>query len=67
MNTNLSEVDFSQSRFKEVYFLDCDLRKADFTDAVGYNINIFTNRVEKAVFSLPEVISLLKPLNIVIK
>jgi uncharacterized protein YjbI with pentapeptide repeats len=56
---NLSETDFLGSRFSNT-----NLSQADLTHAVHYAIDPMTNRLKKAKFSLPEVLSLLAAFDI---
>ena len=63
---DLPGADFARAVFDEVGFRHCDLRKADFRDALGYRIELAATRVEKAKFSLPEVVGLLAGTGIVI-
>ncbi len=63
------EVDLEGASFKESIlrgsiFEDSNLMKANFIDAQDYNINIERNRIKKAKFSSPEVISLLNSFDI---
>lgn len=67
-------VDFSEANCEETSFIQSDLFnsrfnqtnlvRADFTDAVGYSIDVFNNQISKAKFSLPEATSLLDSLDI---
>jgi len=66
-SSSLVSADFSRSTFAETIFDNTDLSKANFTDARGYSINPQTNKITKAVFSMPDVINLLNPLDIIIK
>jgi uncharacterized protein YjbI with pentapeptide repeats len=54
--------DFTGSRF-----INCDLTKANFNDATNYAIDINQNWLKKTKFALPEAVSLLKGLNIVLR
>jgi fluoroquinolone resistance protein len=65
--TNLKKSDFKEVDFEETIFSDCNLEKADFTRARGYTIHPMENRMKGAIFSYPDVITLLSPLGIVIK
>lgn len=58
--------DFSACNLNETIFDQCNLEKAVFREAHGYSINIFTNKLKQAIFSYPDVIGLLAPLEIVI-
>ncbi|MFW7378937.1 MAG: pentapeptide repeat-containing protein [Oligoflexus sp.] len=55
----LKESDFSSCDLKGAIFEGCDLRKADFRNARSYAISPVDNRLSKAKFSNPEVLSLL--------
>jgi uncharacterized protein YjbI with pentapeptide repeats len=54
--------DFTDSRFNHT-----NLTEADFTDAIHYNISAVDNTLKKTRFSLPEAISLLHSLDIILK
>jgi fluoroquinolone resistance protein len=58
---NCTETDFSDSRF-----LHTNLTEADFTGATHYSIAVNLNTVKKAKFSLPEAMSLLYSLDIIL-
>lgn len=62
----LVEADFSGSTFLDTLFHGCDLQKASFLGSHGYSIDPRNNKVRKARFSLPEVLSLLEGFEIVI-
>lgn len=64
--SNLSDADFSGSNLLGTTFHHCNLTKANFASAQGYSINPLTNVLKGAKFSSPEVLSLLKHLEIVI-
>jgi len=59
---NLSRTDFLGSRF-----IHTDLSCADFSQAVNYSIDPTVNRVKKAVFTLPEAMSLLSAFDIILQ
>lgn len=61
---DLSESRFEGSEFQNTSFHDCQLQKSDFTDALGYTINPFSNKLKGARFSLPEAQSFLYFLDI---
>ncbi|MGL1892806.1 MAG: pentapeptide repeat-containing protein [Spirochaetaceae bacterium] len=63
----LSGADFSGCDLSETNFLHSDLRKANFKGAKKYIINPSANKIEKAIFSLPEAMSLLRDYKIIIK
>ncbi len=56
-----TDTDFSESRF-----LNTNLTEADFTNASGYAISPLVCKVKKAKFSLPQALSLLAALEIII-
>jgi fluoroquinolone resistance protein len=68
------DVDFAESDCEHASFIQTDfassrfhhtkLGKADFTDAANYAIDVHTNTVAGAKFSLPEAVSLLQGLGI---
>lgn len=58
-SANFTHTDFTKSLFGKT-----NLTKADFTDALNYNIDIFLNETKKAKFSFPEVMNLLRCLDI---
>lgn len=60
----LAESRFNGCRLLQTQFLNCDLQKADFREAVDYLIDIMTCKVKGARFSFPEVVNLLKVLEI---
>ncbi len=62
VKTNCTMTDFLGSKFKNT-----DLSYADFTKATNYNINPNYNKIKKAVFNLPEALTLLQGLDIIIK
>lgn len=74
LSCNLEEVDFSEAKMDEVVFTfsdlsraifnHTDLRKSDFRGAHNYTIDPRSNFLKGAVFSEPEVMSLLQALNI---
>jgi uncharacterized protein YjbI with pentapeptide repeats len=64
IGSDMAEADFSRSMFRGSEFNGTDLRKADFRGAAGYRINPLNNKVRKARFDLPEVLSLLEFLDI---
>lgn len=55
---------FIQTDFAGAVFHQTNLSKSDFSDATNYGINVETNKVAGAKFSLPEAISLLRGLGI---
>lgn len=63
----LVEANFSKSTFKGTLFHNTDLSRANFVGAHGYNLDPRTNKLGKARFSIPDVLSLLNGFDIVIK
>jgi uncharacterized protein YjbI with pentapeptide repeats len=74
---SLKEVDFTETDLTSANFRECDLQlaifdntileKADLSTAVNYAIDPDKNHVRKAVFSLPDVITLLNKYQIIIR
>ncbi len=62
--TDLSESKLNSTDFSGSNFLKTNLTKADFRGAKNYLIDINTNIIKHAKFSFPEVINLLKNLDI---
>ncbi|HEX6384107.1 MAG TPA: pentapeptide repeat-containing protein [Anaerolineae bacterium] len=63
---DLSEADFSKTDLSESRFGQTNLAKANFEDATNYTIDVHLNDVSKARFSLPEAVSLLRSLDIIL-
>lgn len=61
---DLQESNFRDCRLEAAQFFRCDIRKADFRGAIGYAIDIPSNKLKQAKFSYPEVTSLLNSLEI---
>ncbi|NDV19125.1 hypothetical protein GO013_06795 [Pseudodesulfovibrio sp. JC047] len=76
-NCSLVEASFSSVKMRYSVFDDCDLKRcqfhqadlsfADFTTAYNYYMNSTTNTLHKTQYSLPEAVSLLANLGIVLK
>lgn len=64
--TNCEYTSFIHSDLFGSIFHKTNLTKADFTNATSYQIDIFLNRIEGATFCLPEAVSLLDSLGVVI-
>ena len=60
-NAILKKTDFAESRFSNT-----NLSGADFSEASNYTIDVTANRVRGAKFSLPEAMSLLSSLDIIL-
>ena len=68
-NVDFREGDFSGSNFKftdfsGALFSDTNLSRVDFTDATNFDIDIFRNKLEKAIFDRFEAVALLRSLGI---
>jgi len=66
-DSDLSGADMSHSDFTDSLFVRTILGKSDFTGASNYNINATLNDIKKAKFSLPEAVSLLYGLDIILE
>lgn len=66
-NTDLTESDFKKTNLEGTIFHHSNLSKANFLESINYSINPFTNNIQKAIFSKPEVYSLLNFLDIAIE
>jgi fluoroquinolone resistance protein len=64
---DLSESVLTGTDLTDATFLHTNLIKSDLRGALGYNISVFDNKLSKAQFSFPEVMNLLKNLNIEIE
>lgn len=64
---NLQKSDFTGTNLEKARFLQSDLREADFSGAQNYSIDLQQNKVKKAVFALPEALSLFQNFGIKIK
>ena len=67
IETDLSEGDFRNTDFEKSTFFKTNLTNADFTGAINYFIDTKTNVLKKTRFSLPEALSLLDSLDIIIE
>jgi fluoroquinolone resistance protein len=65
--TNLTRANLAKTDFLGSRFADTNLSYADFSKAVNYAIDPRANRLKKAVFSMPEAVSLLSAFDIVLK
>lgn len=61
---NLTEADFAGTDLRNARFFNTNLTKANFVGATNYFIDIQSNKIAKAKFSLPEAISFLHALGI---
>ena len=64
---NLTKAAFTRADFLDSRFVDTNLSGADFSHASNYAINPTVNRLKKAIFTLPEAMSLLAAFDIVLK
>tara|TARA_B100001248_G_scaffold262395_1_gene258068 strand:- start:2570 stop:3163 length:594 start_codon:yes stop_codon:yes gene_type:complete len=64
---DLTQADCSGTDFHKSIFLNTCLEKTDFSGAQNYEIDCFSNKISKAIFTLPEAVSLLSSLDIKIK
>jgi uncharacterized protein YjbI with pentapeptide repeats len=65
--TNLTRANLAKTDFLGSRFVDTNLSYADFSKASNYAIDPRTNRLKKAVFTLPEAVSLLSAFDLVLK
>ncbi|MBN1189900.1 MAG: pentapeptide repeat-containing protein [Dehalococcoidales bacterium] len=66
IETGLSRGVFKNTDFENSRFFKTDLSLADFRGAKNYNIDVRNNTLKKARFSLPEALSLLNGLDIIL-
>ena len=76
-NSSVREVDFSDSKLVKAKFVECnlagsifngcDLSGADLSSALDYTIDPNFTKLKKAKFSMPEAMSLLRSLDIIIE
>jgi len=64
--TNLTKANFAQTDFVDSKFFHSNLTRADFTGAKNYFIIYSQNTIKKAKFSMPEALSLLHGLDIIL-
>ena len=64
---NLSQASFKDSDLEGSIFMNTNLIKANFESAYNYFFDVNANKVKGALFSMPEVVSLLTGLGIKIK
>ncbi len=67
IETDLKDSSFSGSNFENSVFFKTDLSGVDFTHATNYNIDVNNNTLKKTRFSLPEALSLLNNLDIIVE
>ena len=66
VETNLTQASCKFTDFSGSQFLNTNLTRADFSDAKNYSISPDSNLLKKTKFSLPEAVSLLQNLDIVL-
>lgn len=59
-DSDLGESNFRESKFKDSIFNNCNLEKANFLHATGFNINPTTNKLKGARFSKDELFGLVR-------
>ncbi|MEM7126742.1 MAG: pentapeptide repeat-containing protein [Chloroflexota bacterium] len=64
---DLSEADCTETNFLSARFTQTNLAKTNFEDAINYAIDVHQNTLTKTKFSMPEAISLLDSLDIIVK
>jgi uncharacterized protein YjbI with pentapeptide repeats len=64
---NLTKADFTRTDLLGSRFVETNLCGADFSHATNYAIDPKANRLKKAIFTLPEALSLLSAFDIVLK
>lgn len=64
--TDLHDGDFSNTNFEQTRFFKTDLTNCNFRGATNYSIDVANNVLKKTRFSLPEAVSLLNSLDIII-
>ena len=72
-DVNFSEADMQSSSFmhsdlKDSFFINTNLLKANFENAINYNgIDVSSKKIKKAIFSMPEALILLNNFDIILK
>jgi uncharacterized protein YjbI with pentapeptide repeats len=67
IETDLKDSIFSSSNLENSIFFKTDLSGVDFTHATNYTIDVNNNKLKKTRFSLPEALSLLSNLDIIVE
>ncbi|CAN5602627.1 pentapeptide repeat-containing protein [soil metagenome] len=65
-NCNLMQSNFAGTDLRDAIFANTDLSQANFVNATNYSINLQNNKTKKAKFSLPEALSFLYALDIIL-
>ncbi len=72
-DVNFSEADMQSSSFmhsdlKDSFFINTNLLKANFENAINYNgIDVSSKKIKKTIFSMPEALILLNNFDIILK
>lgn len=64
---NLTKAIFRRTDLEGTRFVNCDLPETDFSGAVNYTIDAGQNKLHKTRFTLPEAITLLHALDIILE
>jgi uncharacterized protein YjbI with pentapeptide repeats len=64
---DLTESNFEKTNFESSKFLKTNLTKVNFKNAYNYSIDFHSNIIKKASFSMPEAMSLLNSLDIILE
>jgi fluoroquinolone resistance protein len=67
INADLTEADFTSAKFRGAVFHNTNLSKAKFINAQGYEIHPMNNNIKKASFSLPDALTLIEQMDVIIK
>jgi fluoroquinolone resistance protein len=67
IETDLKDSNFTGNDFENSIFFKTDLSGVDFTHAKNYTIDVNNNTLKKTRFSLPEALSLLSNLDIIVE
>ncbi len=67
LEVNLSKAKLNDCDLRDSLFHMCELKWADFRGSRSYMIDPRNNKIDKAQFSFPEVVGLLKPIDIEIE
>lgn len=65
--SHLVAADFTRTRFRSCRFTGADLSSADFSHAQDYDLDVRTETLKKATFTLPEAMNLLAPFGLEIR
>ena len=66
-SARLEGADFRKTRFRACRFSGADLTRADFSFCEGYDLDLRTEVLKKAVFTMPEALNLLAPFDLDIR